>query len=129
GSGFLTACLARLARAVTSIDLHADLIDGARARLIDCGAVNVKLDVADAMTFEPHHQFDAVCVTAAVAEVPAQFLEWLKPDGRMFIVRGISPAQQALRMTRRGAGCHTEQLFETDIPYLRGAAPVPRFAL
>lgn len=129
GSGFLTACLSCLARAVTSIDLHADLIDAARPRIVASGAGNVKLEIADALTFEPHRQFDAVCVTGAVAEVPAHFLEWLKPDGRMFVVRGISPAQQALRMTRRGAGWHTERLFETDIPYLRGAAPIPRFAL
>jgi protein-L-isoaspartate(D-aspartate) O-methyltransferase len=61
--------------------------------------------------------------------LPPHFLDWVKPDGRLFVVRGESPAQEALRMTRRGAGWHTESLFETDIPYLRGAAPMPQFAL
>ena len=129
GSGFATACLARLAHSVTSIDIHADFIESARARLAEAGIGNVQLEVADALSHDPHRQYDAVCVTGAVALLPPHFLEWVKPDGRLFVVRGISPAQEALRMTRRGAGWHTESLFETDIPYLRGAAPMPQFTL
>jgi len=129
GSGFATACLARLAESVTSIDIHGDFIEAARSRLSAGGIANVQFEVADALAYDPHRQYDAVCVTAAVALLPPRFLEWVKPDGRLFVVRGASPAQEALRMTRRGAGWHTESLFETDIPYLRGAAPLPRFAL
>jgi protein-L-isoaspartate(D-aspartate) O-methyltransferase len=129
GSGFVTACLARLAHEVTSIDIHADFVESARARLAAAGIGNVQLEVADVLSHDPHHQYDAVCVTGAVAVLPPRFLEWVKPDGRLFVVRGTSPAQEALRMTRRGAGWHTESLFETDIPYLRGAAPMPQFAL
>ena len=129
GSGFVTACLARLAHAVTSIDIHADFVEAARLRLSAAGLANAQLDVADALTYDAHRQYDAVCVTAAVAILPPRFLDWVKPEGRLFVVRGAAPAQEALRMTRRGAGWHTESLFETDIPYLRGAAPLPRFAL
>ena len=129
GSGFVTACLARLAHAVTSIDIHADFVEAARLRLYAAGVVNAQLDVADALTYDARRQYDAVCVTAAVAILPPRFLDWVKPEGRVFVVRGAAPAQEALRMTRRGAGWHTESLFETDIPYLRGAAPLPRFAL
>ncbi len=129
GSGFITACLARLAHAVTSIDIHSDFIDAARPRLIAAGAGNVRLEVADALTLNAGRQFDAVCVGGAVAEIPPRFLDWVKPGGRVFVIRGRAPAQQALRMTRRADGWHTENLFETDIPYLRGAAPLPQFAL
>ena len=45
----------------------------------------------------------------------------------MFVVRGNSPVQEAVRATRRGDALHIESLFETDIPYLRGAAPAPAF--
>ena len=72
---------------------------------------------------------DAVCVTAAVATDPERFAAWLKPGGRLFVVHGLSPVQEALRITRRGEGFHRESLFETDIPYLHGAAPVPQFDL
>ena len=129
GSGFATACLARLAHAVTSIDRHADFVESARARLSAAGIHNVRLETADALAYDSAHRFDAVCVTGAVAELPPRFLDWVKPEGRLFVVRGAAPVQEALRMTRRGAGWHAESLFETDIPYLHGAAPLPRFAL
>ena len=129
GSGFVTACLARLAQTLTSIDIHADFVESARAHLSAAGIHNVRLEVADALGYTPPHKFDAICVTGAVAVLPPRFLDWMKPEGRLFVVRGEAPAQEALRMTRRGAGWHTESLFETDIPYLRGGAALPRFAL
>jgi protein-L-isoaspartate(D-aspartate) O-methyltransferase len=129
GSGFVTACLAQLARDVVSIDRHQDFLDGARARLDQAGVGNVRLECADALSWEPGRQFDAVAITAAVATVPDAFGRWLKPGGRLFVVRGFSPVQEALRIVRRGEALVAESLFETDIPYLHGAAPVPHFSL
>lgn len=127
GSGYVTACLARLARSVSSIDIHGDFVEAARGRLADLN--NVRLDVADAMSYAPGREFDAVCVTGAVAEIPDRFRTWVRPGGRLFAVRGLSPAMEAVCLTRREAGWHVESLFETDLPYLQGAAPVARFAL
>lgn len=129
GSGYVTACLARLAREVVSIDHHREFVDAARALLTNQGTNNVRFEVADALAFEPGRQFDAIAVTAAVAEVPEAFTRWLKPEGRLFVIRGLSPVQEAVRITRRGEHLHVESLFETDVPYLHGAAPVPRFTL
>ena len=130
GSGFLTACLAQLARAVTSIDLHADFVARARDRLQALGMTCARVEQADALSFEPGRQFDAIAVSGAVAEIPARFRGWLKPGGRMFVVRGASPVQEAVTLTRNGESDFSiESLFETDVPYLRGAAPVTRFAL
>jgi protein-L-isoaspartate(D-aspartate) O-methyltransferase len=128
GSGFITACLAALVRDVTSIDRHADFIERARARLAADGINNVRLDCGDVFAWQPGRQFDAICVTGAVATDPERFGAWLKPGGRLFVVHGQSPVQEALRITRRGEGFHRESLFETDIPYLHGAAPAPQFA-
>ncbi len=129
GSGFVTACLAWLAHSVTSIDIHADFIEGARARLAAAGAHNVKLEAADMLGWNAGRQYDAVCVGGAVAAIPPRVFDWVKPGGRLFVIRGSAPAQEALRMTRRGDTWHSESLFETDIPYLHGTAPVSRFAL
>jgi protein-L-isoaspartate(D-aspartate) O-methyltransferase len=129
GSGYLTACLARLAREVVSIDIHEDFVRQARARLDGYGVGNVRLETADALAFAPTRKFDAVAITGAVAEIPAAFAQWLKPGGRLFVVHGASPVQTAVRGTWRGEQLHLESLFETDIPYLRGAEPVPRFRL
>ena len=129
GSGFVTACLAQLARDVVSIDRHQDFVDAARARLAHAGIGNVRIECADALSWDPGRQFDAVAVTAAVAILPEAFGRWLKPGGRMFVVRGDSPVQEAVRIVRRDDALVAESLFETDIPYLHGAAPVPHFSL
>ncbi|SDD67868.1 protein-L-isoaspartate O-methyltransferase family protein [Aquimonas voraii] len=129
GSGYLTACLARLARAVHSIDLHPDFIDRARTRLQAAGLVNVSLEAADALQFQPGRQFDAVAIGGAVAELPERFLSWVRPGGRLFVIRGHSPVQEAVLYTRAEHGWALESLFETDVPYLHGAEPVQRFAL
>lgn len=129
GSGFVTACLCALAREVVSIDIHADFVERVRARLQSDGVTNARLEQADALAWQPGRQFDAVCVTGAVATDPERFGAWLKPGGRLFVIHGLSPVQEALLVTRRGDGFHRESLFETDVPYLRGAEPVPHFSL
>ncbi|MGI9237469.1 MAG: protein-L-isoaspartate O-methyltransferase family protein, partial [Woeseiaceae bacterium] len=49
GTGFLTACLARLATNVTSIDIYDDFLEAATARLADCKISNVELLQMNAM--------------------------------------------------------------------------------
>ena len=132
GSGFLTACLASLAREVVSIERHADLADAARGRLQAQGLANVDVVAADAFAWEPDRAFDAICVTGAVDAVPSRFVQWLRPGGRMFVVRGRVPAMEAvlLHAAPDGGdvnGSRIESLFETDLPYLAGAEPAPEF--
>ena len=129
GSGYLTACLATLAREVVSIERHADLADAARARLAAQGITNARIETADAFDWDNARQFDAICVTGAVETLPPRLLEWLKPGGRLFAVQGHSPAMQAILVHRGVNGPRTESLFETDLPYLAGAAPQPAFVL
>lgn len=130
GSGFLTACLATLARGVDSIDIHADFVDAARRRLAEAGCSNVRLAVADALEHDPGRQYDAVAITAAVVALPDRFRQWVRPGGRLFVVRGHAPAMEAVLLTRVGEhDWREESLFETELTYLRGATPVPRFAL
>ena len=128
GSGFLTACLGRMAREVRSIELHADLADAARARLDAMGlGANVRIEAADAFAWNTERRFDAIVVTGAVDAIPSRFLQWLNPEGRLFAVRGASPAMEAVVVRNGVNGPRIESLFETDLPYLVGAAPAPRF--
>ncbi len=129
GSGFVTACLSHLAREVVSLDIHADFVEQAKQKLLAAGLRNVRLECADALTWQNDRRFDAIAVTAAVTNIPEIFGQWLKPNGRMFIIRGLSPVQEALRVTHRGESLHEESLFETDVPYLHGAEPKPSFTL
>ncbi|HEX6832156.1 MAG TPA: protein-L-isoaspartate O-methyltransferase [Rudaea sp.] len=131
GSGFLTACLARLSGEVVSVEQHADFADAARTRLHATRIANARVEVADAVQkFVPSGAFDAVVVTGAVYELPRHWREWVKPGGRLFAIIGESPAQSAMLYTRgAGADWHEEALFETDLPYLYNAAPPKRFTL
>lgn len=130
GSGYLTACLARLSREVVSLERHADLADAARARLQALGMnVNVGIEHVDALAWQTTRQFDAICITGAVDKLPARWLEWLKPSGRLFVVQGRSPAMDAMLVRHGVNGTAVQSLFETDLPYLAGTAPRPEFTL
>lgn len=129
GSGFLTACLAWLGREVTSVEVHAATAERARARLTAAGRANARVETADAMLdFEPGLEFDCVCATGAVYEIPEKFKRWLRVGGRLFAVRGEAPAMQAVLVTRTGENDFRElPLFETELAYLINAAPPKRF--
>jgi protein-L-isoaspartate(D-aspartate) O-methyltransferase len=131
GSGFLTACLARLAGEVVSVEQYGEFADAARVRVAGAGARNVRIDVAEAVNgFVPDQAFDVMLVTGAVATLPPRWREWVKPGGRLFAVVGASPVQRALLYTRSADGKWSEQpLFETDLPYLNHAGPVAQFVL
>lgn len=127
GSGFLSACMGELAREVLSLEIDPALAEAARARL-DAAALgnNVRIEVADALSWDTERRFDAICVTAAVDTIPARFTQWLRPGGRLFVIRGHSPVMEAVLVKADGS---IDSLFETDIDYLRGAAPAPQFQL
>ena len=127
GCGYLTACLASLARDVTSLERHADLAEAAGAALAKQGIGNVRVESADAFEWNTDRRFDAICIGAAVDRVPERFLEWLKPNGRLFVVRGRAPAMEAVLVRNQVNGARIESLFETDLPYLAGAEPRPEF--
>lgn len=129
GSGFLAACLGRLARDVVGLERHADLAAAANARLLEQAIGNVRIEHADAFAWSTERSFDAICVSGAVDVVPARFLQWLRPGGRMFVVRGRAPVMEAVLLRADVNGLRTESLFETDLAYLAGAAPVAEFAL
>lgn len=129
GSGYLCACLAGLAAHVTSLDIHADFTAAAQQRLRDAGIGNTKLLTADAVrAWQPTQEYDAIVATGAVAQLPGRWLEWLAPGGRLLVIRGQSPVQQAALLTPvAGNGVREQTLFETDLPYLQHAEPVPAF--
>ncbi|MCR6495382.1 protein-L-isoaspartate O-methyltransferase [Thermomonas sp. S9] len=129
GSGYMAACLARLGREVVSIERHADLAEAARARLAAQGIGNVSVLATDAFQWTPGRTFDVICVTGAVASLPARFGEWPAAGGRMFVVHGRSPAMEAALVRRGVNGLEVDSLFETDLTYLAGAEPAPVFTL
>lgn len=130
GNGFISACLGHLARDVHSLEIAPELAAAARARLAQHGYDNnVRVETADALAWDTSRRFDAICVTAAVDALPPRFLEWLRPGGRLFVVRGRAPVMDAICLRNEVNGVRTESLFETELQYLVGAEPKPEFHL
>jgi protein-L-isoaspartate(D-aspartate) O-methyltransferase len=129
GSGFITACLARLARHVVSVEFFEELSDSAQHNLKEKEIHNIELFVGDAMSsWQPEQAHDVVVVTGSVSEVPEHFRGWVNPGGRLFVVTGESPAMEARLLTRLNASdWRKESLFETDLPRLINAEQAPEF--
>ena len=126
GSGYTTACLAKLARRVTSVERRADFAELAERRLKALGIFNLSIACADAFNgYAPAHKFDVIVLGGAVAELPGVLWQMLNPNGRIFAVRGLSPVMDAVVLSGNAKLPKTLSLFETDLPYLRGAEPAP----
>jgi len=130
GSGFLTACLAALAERVVSLEIFEDLATRARERLASRRIGNVEVKTQDAFTLAAPEQFDAIAVTGSVPRWNEQFVEMLRPGGRLFIVVGRPPVMEARVITRHARGEWTqEDLFETLLSPLLNAEQVEPFSL
>jgi len=129
GSGFVTACLAALAQRVVSVEIIEELHQNAKLRLAEKNISNIELFVGDAMSgWQPEQAHDVVVVTGSVPQVPEQFLGWVNPGGRMFVISGDSPAMEARLLTRLDVTeWREESLFETDLPRLINAEKPPQF--
>lgn len=126
GSGYLTACLSRLGRHVTSIEILPDLAESAAARLAELSIDNVTLQTGDALgDIDPDIHFDVIAVTGSLPVLDQQFFRNLENGGRLFVITGQLPIMEACLVTRINANnWATESLFETCIPPLINA-PAP----
>ncbi len=117
-SGYITACLAKLARHVDSIDFNPDAIALAGDNLAELGISNVSLSqTEDLANLGFPAKYDAIAVTAgSLDEIPQNLLDGLAIGGRLFTISGQSPAKHAVLVTRVGQNEWTRtSLFETDI--------------
>jgi protein-L-isoaspartate(D-aspartate) O-methyltransferase len=127
GSGYLAACLARLAKRVMSIDIFPDFATAAAPKLAARGIGNVDLKTGDALSLSYLSQFDAIAVTASVPALDDRFVSMLRPQGRLFIVVGREPAMEARLITLQPNGTTTaDGLFETVLaPLINAERPEP----
>ena len=116
GSGYLSACLSRLAARVRSLEIIPELADLAKTNLFAAAANNVAVEVADAMQLEEQSVYDAIAVTGSLPVYDERFQRALRIGGRMFIVIGQVPVMEAWKVTRIGEReWQHESLFETII--------------
>ena len=130
GSGFITACLARLAARVTSIEIHAELVEAARTRLTERRIANLELRTGDALSHLGEQRYDVIAVTGSLplADQSHELAQCLTLGGRMFVVIGEAPVMEATLVTRIWEDQYTvESLFETELRPLVNARTPQRF--
>ena len=104
GSGYATALISRLGKAVYAIEWHEALAGLARARLKALGVTNAQVMCGDGTLGWPDEApFDAIVVSAGGPEVPRSLLEQLKIGGRLVIPVGADIRSQELFVIVRTA--------------------------
>lgn len=129
GSGFLSACLAKLGARVRSLEIHPELAQQARANLLasTLGA-QVEVVTADGMQLTDTGRYDVVVLTASLPIYQQRFEAALRPGGRLFVVVGASQPQEARLVRRNGERDFSgTSLFETSLPALEHAPRPPVF--
>ena len=111
GSGYQTALLAELCRAVDSIERIPELAEAARARLRDMKYANVAVRVADGTLGWPENApYDAIAVSAAAPRIPQPLADQLADGGRMVIPVGELRGQNLLLVERKGRALRTRSI-------------------
>ncbi len=128
GTGYLAACLSKLAARTKSIDIHPQFIDQARATLAALPLAPVELEVRDAFSPAPLGEYGVIALTGSMPRYDARFERALAVGGRLFAVVGTAPVMEAILVRRVGADEWVrESLFETVIEPLIGAPAADPF--
>ena len=117
GSGYITACLASLARHVDSVDINPEMTALAEKNLARFEINNVTLSTGDgADKWEQKQYYDCIAIMGSMPSIPDFYKKTLKEDGRMFLITGDAPVMKALLVTRIGKNEWTvDELFETCV--------------
>ena len=129
GSGYLSACIARLSAHCETLEIVPELAASARSRLEELGVANVTVreqDGAGEWDTRPAH--DAILFGGSVARVPERYLRRLAIGGRLVAVIGHAngPTMEAVLHTRvHEDEWATEGLFDTRVEPLANFAGAP----
>jgi protein-L-isoaspartate(D-aspartate) O-methyltransferase len=122
-TGYSTAILARLAKAVVAVEVDAALAARATLNLRHIGVGNaVVIEGALEEGAPSHAPFDAILLEGAVPQVPQALLEQLKDGGRLVavIAEGVLGCAQVWRRSGK--------VFDARPVFDGGAQPLPGFA-
>ncbi len=130
GSGFVTACLARLGNKVVSYEIHEDLHNSAADHLSRQGINNVQLHLGNGLEATARgEKFDVVAITGSMPVYENTLEKLLNPDARLFVVVGQSPVMNALLIRNCNGEFVEDYLFETDLAALEHISEPEHFSL
>jgi protein-L-isoaspartate(D-aspartate) O-methyltransferase len=121
GSGYQAAVLARLAKAVYTVEIVPALADRARQTLRELGHDNTWVRTGDGYAGWPEHApFDRIIVTAAPDRVPQPLVDQLAVGGRLIAPVGTFD-QQLVILTKTPAGITSRTTLPVRfVPLVRG---------
>ncbi|MCJ8337799.1 MAG: protein-L-isoaspartate(D-aspartate) O-methyltransferase [Pseudomonadales bacterium] len=123
GSGYQTAILAQLVDNVYSVERIKPLQERAKVRLQAMQINNVTLQHSDGgMGLAQYAPYDAILVTAAADQVPAELLTQLAIGGTMVIPVGADQGQQLKLIIKKSASNYQTKVVEAVnfVPLLSG---------
>ena len=130
GTGYVTACLAKLSASVVSVEIDSTLFTQAEKYLAPMQYRHLILEQGDGVFgFEKYAPYDAILITGSYPlGVPQGMMEQLKITGRMFAITGLWPNMKALIIERQEKTNYiTRDLFETVVPALVHAPQPKKF--
>lgn len=130
GTGYVSACLTKLAGAVISVEIQPTLLAQAEKNLNAMNCRHLTLEQGDAaMGWEAHAPYDAIIVTGSYPlGVPEKICSQLNVSGRLFAITGVAPRMQAVVIERKSKSEYTTTtLFETVVPALIHAPQPKKF--
>ena len=135
GSGFVTACMAKLGQHVESVEYYESLSNQAQILLQQQQLKNYSLQVADVLSDSflaslKNKKYDVIAITASMPIYNEVFEKYLSDNGRLFVIAGQAPVMQAkLIACMQQYGCTYTNLFETNLAPLIGMQTPRKFEL
>jgi protein-L-isoaspartate(D-aspartate) O-methyltransferase len=120
GSGFITACLTKMGKHVTTCEYFEDLSSTAKIRLQQYQSGKIDFLTGDIFNLnDTLGSYDVIAVTGSVPEQLSNFSKLLRENGRLFCIVGEAPVMTAKLITCVAENSYREEsLFETVIPAL-----------
>ena len=128
GTGYVPACLSAMGASVRAIEIQPDLAAAARANLKRAGFGQVEIVTGDTFNLDTGKDYAVIAVCGALPLYDDRFARALAPGGKLFVVVGERPPQEALLVTRLAdGGFSSTGLFETVVDPLENAQRPERF--
>jgi protein-L-isoaspartate(D-aspartate) O-methyltransferase len=128
GTGYVPACLSAMGASVRAIEIQPELAAAARANLKRAGFGQVEVITGDTFNLDTGKDYAVIAVCGALPLYDDRFARALASGGKLFVVVGERPPQEALLVTRQTDGAFSSTgLFETVVDPLQGAPRPEQF--
>ncbi len=129
GTGYNAALLGQMVGEngrVTTIDLDADTVAAARSHLQVAGTENVQVVCGDgAAGFAENAPYDCLILTVGGWDITPDWLEQLKPDGRILLPLSLNGPQVSVLFARDNGRLHSTSIQPRGFMRLRGPNAEP----